>query len=352
MTGTPDISGDKIGVGETVWYQTNINRERSAVDGLSERAELCFYRLRTHYIWRAGNLPYDPAGICTKMGYKTIRSFNPGFDELVQAGVVKIEDGMIRFPYADVIIAEVQAGRDKKAKFGALGGEGRNSAYAGASKGVQEEHERNTAGVPPETENGNQQNQRFSESKKTTTNHQPESKNPPPTPSPAHGGGGGSEIHQIIAGFDQRIVSYWGLEAKRDQSASEDAHFAGLWLAKAQGSVEAVLNAIDDEMEKERTNNRRPPGSLKAYRVSVPAQIGQVRSAKGSASNGYPTAGPSSSAATPIWTEIRKLATRNWHDDIAAEIRRTAEKEGDEAANSFARSMEALVSRKKARAAA
>lgn len=103
--------GPKVGIGEVVWYPNNINQERAAVDGLSERAELCFYRLRRHYIWRAGNLHHDRATICTKMGYKTIRSFNPGFDELIEKGIVLIEDGMIRFPFADDIIPVVQTER-------------------------------------------------------------------------------------------------------------------------------------------------------------------------------------------------------------------------------------------------
>ena len=95
MTDKPDVAGDKIGIGEIIWYQTNIGQEEVAIDGLSERAELCFYRLRSHYIWRAGNMPDDPS-ICTKMGYKSVRSFRSGLDELVKGGLVVIENGIDR----------------------------------------------------------------------------------------------------------------------------------------------------------------------------------------------------------------------------------------------------------------
>ena len=106
--------GPKVGIGVTEWYPTDINQELAAIYGLSERAELCFYRLRTHYVWRGGNLAYDPAKVCTKIGYKTIRSFNTAFGELVERGIVNIENGMVRFAYADRLIPNVQPGHQSK----------------------------------------------------------------------------------------------------------------------------------------------------------------------------------------------------------------------------------------------
>lgn len=86
------------------WYWTNINDEIAITADLSGKADLCFNRLRSHYISCRGNLAYDPAENRKALRYKSARPFKNAFAELVERGIVSIEDGMIKFPAADALI--------------------------------------------------------------------------------------------------------------------------------------------------------------------------------------------------------------------------------------------------------
>lgn len=367
MTDKPDVAGDKIGIGEIIWYQTNIGQEEVAIDGLSERAELCFYRLRSHYIWRAGNMPDDPS-ICTKMGYKSVRSFRSGLDELVKGGLVVIENGMIRFPYADKIIAEVQAGRNKKAAAGAAGGE----AKAANSRNVPETSPKFGANFGETSAKlGSEivENQRVSSSTIKATSHQLESESkPPPKTQPAptsgmvngNGGGGILGVQDVIDEHDRIVIQLWGEDAfneARSRGAS-DAQYAAQWLELAGGSLGAVRSALmvalSTRLQKAkaaRIPRLNIPGTLAASNRSMPDKIADaLKGVPSLSSSSGPYVGPAAASDDRVWLDVMRTAMRNGWKDEASRINELM-KSDKEAAEAYARSVRELVSSKKSRAA-
>lgn len=179
MTDNPKVTGAKLGIGEVFWVREDQNAEKVAVNGLTMAGEGFFHRLKRLYIWRAGRLPHDPSMICTDVGCKTVRSFNSALAELVDAGVVSVENGMIRFPYVDALIAEVQESRDKKASAGSSGGNAKAEAKAEAMKNIQETSPKfgpSFDEISPKLDFGDKQNQSLSSSNNnlTTSYHKEE----------------------------------------------------------------------------------------------------------------------------------------------------------------------------------
>lgn len=360
MIAKAGAGGDRLGIGEIYWFRYDLAEDDRLIEVLSDKGELFFYRLRKHYVYRAGTLPYDPSSICTKMGYKTVRPFNACFEELVAAGLVSVEDGMVRFPHGDRIIAEVQGNRDRKANDGRSGGE----AKAASARNNQE----TSANVSPnfdevslKHENGVEENQTLRSSYQKINYHEPVNKTTSVgskngTSALKSVGGGGSDVQQVISEFYRIAGRIWGDEAVERERivSSRNDGYAAEWIRLAGGSVDLVLEKIVPALTSY-SKGRGCPSTLGAINRSMP---GMIENALKSPSPGYscskPTtaAGPSSSSETPVWIDIKSLAQRNWHDEIAAQIKRTAETQGDEAANDFARSVEAIVNGKKARAAA
>lgn len=349
--------GDKLGIGEIFWYRNDVAEEDRAIELLTDKGELFFYRLRRHYLYRAGTLPYDPSAICTKMGYKTVRPFNAGFEELAAAGLVTVEDGMVRFPHVDRIIADVQANRDRKANDGRAGGD----AKAANARNVQETSEKlpsNFGEVCSKPETETEQNQAPGSSL-STNNHEPLNKttsvgSTATMPSRMNGGGGGSEIQQIIAGFDQLLVSHFGAKYRREWPVAQDAVTAKSWLDRAEGSVETVISAIGIVMQGEVARNGRVPGSLGYYRNSVPENIDDLLKpstlvAGTSSRNGKQQAATDQGDQT--WLKAMNLAWDNGHSEEYEKLKHLAVTDPKQA-NEIGRSIMEIVSRKKERAAA
>lgn len=303
----------------------------------------------------AGPIKNDLTWIGKMLGLRDKRTVAKALQELIDMGYIEVTDEGLAH---QTTMRELDANSALFASYGLTGGrpakeEGENE-FADSSRTDDELIEDCSQSFLSQPIEIIENTKKPSPLKEQTQNQTTSVGSTAATPSRINGGGGGSDIQQIIAGFDSRIVDYWGEESRRDEPARDDAQIAGQWLAKAGGSVEAVMNAIDAEMEKERGKNSGPPGSLKAYRVSVPAKIANGTAPRSTNGTGKAVsyAGTAATAGMPIWTEIRKLATDNWHDDVAAEIQRRAREHGDDEANRFAEGMRSFVSTKKAMAAA
>jgi hypothetical protein len=366
MSGKP--GGDKLGIGEIFWYRNDVASEDQAIEVLTDRGELFFYRLRRHYLYRAGTIPYDPSAICTKMGYKTVRPFNAAFDELVGAGLVSVENGMIRFPHADRIIADVQSNRDKKANDGRTGGE----AKAANAKNIQETSAKlppNFAEVSPKLATEIEQNQALSSS--TITNNQLNKEEEAPLPPQAvpaktmngHANGSSSssssssdEMHAhalaIVQAFDGLIVEFWGKQAARFAPADTDLFTAAKWLDRMEGDVSGVIQAIDGCMADEVDRGRLAPPRLSFYNGSITRFMAAASRPVTLTANSPPSAGKArQGGGEPLWMTMATKALLNWHDDISTELQRLG-KEDPDLANAYAESVRELVSRPKERAAA
>lgn len=355
--------GDKLGIGEIFWYRNDVASEDQAIEILTDRGELFFYRLRRHYLYRAGTLPYDPSAICTKMGYKTVRPFNAGFDELVTAGLVSVEDGMVRFPHADRIIADVQANRDKKANDGRTGGETK-AANARNNQETSEKLPPNFDEVSPKPELENEQNQALSSSS-VTNNHKPLNTTaplPPQTvpakPMKGHVNGGGSKAVQDVIDEHYRLVDeIWGEEEGKSarRNPPKNYELAGEWLALAKGDFDVVAAAMADALQRRFNNLSTCPGTLGACGLSIPDNIRQmIRPASLTAMSSGQSAGRAKIGGKTPWLEVFSQALENGHQDIANHLMALAGDEAPgevEAANDYAESVRGLVSRKKDRAA-
>ena len=234
MTDKPKVAGAKLGIGEIFWHRTDLNDEKVAVNGLTLAGEGFFHRLKRLYVWRAGRLPHDPSMICTDVGCKTVRSFNSALAELVDAGVVSVENGMIRFPYVDALIADVQESRDKKANAGSIGG----NAKAEAARNIPETSPKfgpSLDEVSPELDFGSEQNQSLSPSNNniTTTYHKKED-----SEAKASGAVAPStvvEMSPVKALFDHGVRILTGCGKTENQARAIIAS-----LRKAKGDAEAA----------------------------------------------------------------------------------------------------------------
>lgn len=355
--------GDKLGIGEIFWYRNDVGEEDRAIEVLTDRGELFFYRLRRHYLYRAGTLPYDPSAICTKMGYKTVRPFNAGFDELVGAGLVSVEDGMIRFPHADRIVADVQANRDKKANDGRIGGETK-ATNARNNQETSEKLPPNLDEVLPKHETESEQNQGV-DSSSSTINHKPIEEAPlppqavPVSPVNSHTNSvvESDHLQAIVQAFDRLIVEVWGKQAARFGTKDTDIKTAAMWLDRMDGDVSGLIQAIDECMVDEADRGRKPPNSLSFYNSVIPrfmATVSRPCTLTTATVGKSFSAGPTKAAMTgkqPLWLEVHNTALDNGWFDIAKELRGMADVSVDDA-NRYAESVRDTISAKKERAAA
>lgn len=192
-------------------------------------------------------------------------------------------------------------------------------------------------------------------------------KNPPPPVAQTDSsqnriGGGGSDIQRVIAEFDRLLESCFGDVAKRERVARCDPGFAGKWIEMVGGSVEAVVDALGTVVERESLKpNGKIPGSLAMFQDSILPELRaygteSTRTATDLKRNGHGRSnGTISNIPSPggdLWKKVFQDARQNGLKEIEERIKALVTAGDIATANDFARSVEAIVAGKKARAAA
>lgn len=366
MIETPDYQPETEISADTIYWPMHMEPFAEETFHLSDKATGAFVRFLNFYVKRNGNVPFDEGKLCDRLRYKTVRSLRPVWDELCAAGVVTVRNGLVSSKHGDFVLEKVRKARKQKSEAGEAGAAAkhRNEAdrkAAQGSKDVPGEYNGNTAAIAAETESTIEQNQQVASDAASNLKPETLNKKPPPTPTALKSvGGGGSDIDKIVADFYRIVGLVWGadrMEAARAYS-DNDIAYAGQWLKLAGGNVEVVIKALDEATD-HFDRKKGCPSSLGVIRVSMPNKIGEYLDHTPTTAADLRGPGRSNVAAIPAaspgddtWLRVYTTAQNNGDKDILRAIDAFIDGKDIAGANNFARSVEAIVNGKKARAAA
>jgi hypothetical protein len=291
------------------------------------------------------------------------------WEELCAAGVIVVAKGMVTCAFGDFVLDQIRKARKQKSDAGKEGAESRARTMAERkAQGRSEEHtgdiageyDGNTPAIAAERNGAIEQNQPVTFDSASQLKIESEKKESPlpPQPVPAPGivsngsaVGGRDPIQAVIQAFDRLIIEFFGKQAGRRFQANNDAATAATWLQDAGGDVDRVIQAIDECIAKHVDQGGQAPSALRYYGNPVSRLIAEGPKPVTLTAMSKPSAGQVKTGPKAVWMEVRKLATDNWHDDIAKQINALG-KTDPAAANAYAESVREQVSRKKERAAA
>lgn len=354
---------------ETAYWPMHMEKFGDDTFDLSDKATGAFVRFLNFYVKRNGNVPFEEAKLCERLRYKTVRSFRPVWDELVDAGMIAVAGGMITCAHGDFVLDRVRKARQQKVDAGKEGAAARAETIAARNpKNTQEarspdvrgEYNGNTTAIAFERDGKSEQNQRSNfgsaDQLKTETKKKNPAGNARETSSPANNGGG-KAVQDVINEFYLIAGRIWGNDVMRQERTDtpKNAGHATEWLKLSHGAFGVVSQAIDTALTKYSQTNRCP-GSLGAIWKSMPDHINTaMKPVTLTAMSSGQSAGRAKVGGKALWLKVFEQALENGHQDIASHLMSLAGDEEPnevEAANDYAASVQEHVSRKKERAAA
>lgn len=346
------------------WYRCFFKDELHEESALSAPARGVFGGLKKLMFCINGPVKNDPAWIARRLSFRDKRTVVKAIEEILDLGLLIVSDAGLIHPE---LMKEIENHSAARAESGMRGGRGNKAAQDPSEEQTEDSFVSDGDLMPISYETGGSQPiEKQQNTEKLFKEQNQSKKDHPPTPAKVIGfanvpGDDDSDISRIIVEFDRLLDECFGEDGRRSRRAKSDVENAGKWLNAANGSVEIVIDALGDEMIRVSNKGGEIPVSLGFFCDSMPKEIRKYQNASTltaadlkrngrGRSNG--TTSTTSSSGTDIWPKVLRDAIVSKEMMIVDRIKALVAKNDIATANDFARSMEAIASGKKARAAA